>query len=820
MTRDLSNTTTAQDDDILKGFENIIGGTGDDSFKGNSLNNIFNGNSGDDTVDYTNATAKIVANLNSTTKTVVSGSDNDTLLNIDKIIGSNYSDTFYSDLSGNNTFVGGTQADGTAADVVDYSQMIVSDATKDYVYLDLSTSSATVKQNSQVTASDTFSEIEKFVLTSGNDTIKGNDQANTMDGGAGSDTVRYDYLNSGNSVIVNFNTASASTTIAGDIDTYVSIENAYGSLGDDTFIMNATDNIENIVDGGIDGVDTISYQNYTTKVTVNLGATDGINTVKTGDTDTILNIENLIGGSAGDELTGNDQNNQITGGAGADTIHSSRGTDIINGSTSAADIDIMDYSNRNNGITLSTSGSTYTITKTDDSNSVDTLTNIEVINGTTFVDIMDGGTGNDTFNAGLGNDSLTGGAGNDRLNGEAGDDTLSGDLGNDILDGGSELTDGDTVTYESRTEKVTVNLDNSGNATVTVGVSGESDTLIDIENIAGSTVDDDITGNDSVNTLFGMSGNDTLKGEGGNDYIDGGLGDDIIYGGAGSDALKGNRGADTFIQTVGETTGDNIDGGSETDGTRGNDTVNYSAFISAAGIKVSLNDTSLANVTIGSNVSDHTLTNIENVIGSSGTDTIEGDTANNSLNGLSGTNDTLSFSKTSNGVFVNISGNSINSDIDGNGSSDTIAANTATGNEIGTDTVINFDDVIGGSGNDTIIGDGFANTLDGASGNDILVGGTGNDKLIGGAGLDTASYAIDMAGINVSLRQGSGTDGSSNTDTYDSIENILGSSYSDTIEGSIGNNILDGGAGIDTVTFENAVAGVIVNLSIPSFPVS
>lgn len=33
----------------------------------------------------------------------------------------------------------------------------------------------------------------------------------------------------------------------------------------------------------------------------------------------------------------------------------------------------------------------------------------------------------------------------------------------------------------------------------------KSDTLIDIENIAGSTVDDDITGNDSVNTLFGMS---------------------------------------------------------------------------------------------------------------------------------------------------------------------------------------------------------------------------------------------------------------------------------------------------------------------------
>ena len=84
--------------------------------------------------------------------------------------------------------------------------------------------------------------------------------------------------------------------------------------------MNAIDDVENIINGGTAGVDTISYVNYTTKVIVNLGATDGINTVKSGDTDTILNIENLIGGSAGDELTGSDADNQITGGAGADTI--------------------------------------------------------------------------------------------------------------------------------------------------------------------------------------------------------------------------------------------------------------------------------------------------------------------------------------------------------------------------------------------------------------------------------------------------------------------------------------------------------------------
>ena len=117
-------------------------------------------------------------------------------------------------------------------------------------------------------------------------------------------------------------------------------------------------------------------------------------------------------------------------------------------------------------------------------------------------------------------------------------------------------------------------------------------------------------------------------------------------------------------------------------------------------------------------------------------------------------------------------------------------------------------------GNDTLIGNEFANILDGANGNDILVGGAGNDTLRGGNGSDTISYIIDTAGIKVSLRQATGTDGWGNTDIYDSIENILGSSFDDTIEGNSGNNILNGGAGIDTITFENAIAGVNVNLAI------
>ena len=52
-------------------------------------------------------------------------------------------------------------------------------------------------------------------------------------------------------------------------------------------------------------------------------------------------------------------------------------------------------------------------------------------------------------------------------------------------------------------------------------------------------------------------------------------------------------------------------------------------------------------------------------------------------------------------------------------------------------TFLNFDDVIGTSGNDTIIGDFQANILNGSSGNDLIRAGGGNDTLVGGAGNDT-----------------------------------------------------------------------------------
>ena len=99
---------------------------------------------------------------------------------------------------------------------------------------------------------------------------------------------------------------------------------------------------------------------------------------------------------------------------------------------------------------------------------------------------------------------------------------------------------------------------------------------------------------------------------------------------------------------------------------------------------------------------------------------------------------------------------------------------------------------ITGGGDDLLIGNDVANlligngghdTLQGGEGNDILFGGIGADRLEGGAGLDIARYAGAQSGVAVNLQAGSGSVGEAAGDTFDSVENLSGSSYGDTLTG-------------------------------------
>ena len=71
----------------------------------------------------------------------------------------------------------------------------------------------------------------------------------------------------------------------------------------------------------------------------------------------------------------------------------------------------------------------------------------------------------------------------------------------------------------------------------------------------------------------------------------------------------------------------------------------------------------------------------------------------------------------------------------------------------------------------------------------------------------------------MSLVTGIGSGGDAEGDRLSNIENLTGSNFNDTLEGNAGNNMLAGGAGIDTVSYANATSGangqgVTVNLAL------
>ena len=119
----------------------------------------------------------------------------------------------------------------------------------------------------------------------------------------------------------------------------------------------------------------------------------------------------------------------------------------------------------------------------------------------------------------------------------------------------------------------------------------------------------------------------------------------------------------------------------------------------------------------------------------------------------------------------------------------------------------------GTNGSDTLNGTPGDDFIFGQGGSDVIAGLGGADFIDGGAGADTATYAASLAGVNVSLATGQGSGGDAEGDTLANIENLTGSAFDDTLEGSSGNNVLAGGDGTDTVSYAHAAAGVTVSLA-------
>ena len=142
----------------------------------------------------------------------------------------------------------------------------------------------------------------------------------------------------------------------------------------------------------------------------------------------------------------------------------------------------------------------------------------------------------------------------------------------------------------------------------------------------------------------------------------------------------------------------------------------------------------------------------------------------------------------------------------------------------GTDTLLNFENLVGSDKSDFLTGSDGDNFIDGRKGDDVVEGGLGKDNLRGGFGIDTASYAHAGSAVTVSLAIITNQDTlGAGIDKLAEFENLQGSDFNDTLTGNTGNNaleggqgddLLNGGDGSDTASYAGAGAGVTVDLSI------
>jgi serralysin len=561
-------------------------------------------------------------------------------------------------------------------------------------------------------------------------------------------------------------------------------------------------------DGG--GNDTYDFSNYSTNLQVNLNpgewtTVSDAQIADLGDShnargnianallfqgNTASLIENAIGGSGNDTmygneaantLTGNGGNDLLKGGGGADTLNGGSGDDTLWGQDGADTLngglnndslkggggadtlngglgsDTAHYNDSNAGVTIVLS-TTDTTTGSGGYAEGDKLNSIENVNGSEYGDNLYGSTAANV------------------LNGNGGADYIKGGGGADTLDGGDGI---DTASYYGSSAGVTVGV--SGTAS---GGDAEGDVLSHFENLIGSDYNDTLMGDAGANTLSGMGGDDVLKGGGGADTLAGSYGNDQLKGGGAADALDGGDGIDAAIYSDSDV-GVNVSlvSGLGFNGTAAGDTLTNIENLYGSSYADTLTGNGLANVLSGGQGAD-------TLIGNGGNDSFRyvngaDAVAGESVNGGTGT-DKLLLEGTGAISFAGVTLTSVEQlEYSGAGASTATFSSTQLGGvgQINAVTASGAADgiIVNGSsadlsgmtfnnwnsGVDTvrINGTAAANTLTGSTENDVINGGAQNDIMDGIRGVDTAlfsghrsDYTIAKVGGNVQLTGADGTD--------------------------------------------------------------
>jgi Ca2+-binding RTX toxin-like protein len=831
--------------DTLTNIENVIGGIGNDTIKGNSANNILLGNDGDDQLDGGAGNDRLDGGTGNDQLTGGSGSDiltggqgNDTFIinsldGTDRITDFNSGDQIKIDrsaLNGANDIR--LEQSGTATNI----QVSVNGSFKTIATLDnVSAKSLSMGMGSDGVFIRTNSDIDKLSSAAGTDeVIAGNiandfSKMNYVSGSVGSS--RDDQMIGG----------------SGDdkIDGGAGNDRIYGGAGNDR------------IDGGA-GNDTVSYEDDPYSVDVNLDRGTARGSQHVSGNDTLKNIENVLGGSGNDTITGNSANNTLLGGSGDDVIDGGAGNDRLEGGTGNDQLtggsgsDILTGGEGNDTFVITSldgkdritdfnAGDQVKIDKTALNGADDirlqqsgTATNIQVsVNGffqtiatldnvsaksltvamgsdgilirnNSGVDelssaaeklalgnpsIQNGSIfsfGNRTTKNGSSNsDVIAGTANNDTINAGDGNDLIDAGTGRNTIDGGAGI---DTVSYAGSSSAMKVNLQG-----LFANSDRTNDTLFDIENVVGSKLDDFIIGNDKNNTLIGGVGNDILDGGRGNDILDGGTGNDTLLGGVGDDLLRGGDGDDLLRGDAGS---DILTGGTGKDtfvinSRDGSDII--TDFSKGDTLRIEGDALKGAqNIRVQQNGSSVDIQMIVN--GSPKTVATLNNVSARDLNVVK-EGDTLA-------IRNNLSINELQeqaqqvaqTEIAKHAQNSWGQSSSGGGYQSGSTT---HDTLFGTAGNDHIYA---------GDGNDLIVGSSGNDLIVGGSGNDTVSYASSTGEVIVDLARNSAAGGGGKVDHLFEIENIIGGSGNDKITGDkaanqlaggAGNDILDGGEGND-----------------------
>ena len=640
---------------------------------------------------------------------------------------------------------------------------------------------------------------------------------------AAGQTVTVDYATSNGSAIAGSDYASASGTL--------------------TFAPGTTSQTVSITIAGDTTVESAETLSLTLSNPVNALVDDGIATGTIGNDDGTP-ATTLTGGAGNDQLTGTsgpnwieglDGNDTLYGGGGPDTLVGGVGLDVI--TSDGGDLvyggDGSDtiYGGQNGDMTLyGGAGNEYMV-------GYGASTSRNLLYGDEGNDLVSGGEGLDTMYGGDGADDVFGGNGDDAVYGGDGNDTVCGSGGTDVVDGGAGT---DYGVFNGPRSNYTITRTGPDTVVVSAWLGNDgADTLTAVEflrfddqTISTSTiVGGPTTGGDF---LVGTAGNDVIDGLAGNDTIDGSAGNDLLIGGSGIDSLLGGDGDDTLRGGAGN---DSQHGGN------GIDTYDASDAINGVDLAMATTTTSVANDGFGGT---DTIAAFEIVIGGAFNDSITGDSNSNTLSGGAG-NDSLFGGD----GFDWLRGGAGNDWLDGGNGRDTYDASEATqgvnvtlaltstaiiNDGFGSiDTLLAFENVVGGAFNDSLTGDSNVNALVGNDGNDTLSGMAGNDSIYGGAGADvvyggdgddtiaggmgddtlvgglgadrfedsegtdTVSYASAAGAIAASLG-GTGTSGEATGDVFYFIDNLIGSAFNDTLGSYSGAGMVDGGDGNDSIT--------------------